>query len=93
MCVSVYVLYVFCRFPSHLQPSVFLPAGYHEGVVELCLCAATHVDEKDIALHHYKKGLPQDDTDSSKVYDKRLVLTCGCSEWESNIHMCVVCGY
>ena len=81
---------VFLLTSTPLSPS---PAGYHEGVVELCLCAATHVDEKDIALHHYKKGLPQDDTDSSKVYDKRLVLTCGHSDRRSNICMCIVYTY
>jgi nuclear pore complex protein Nup155 len=48
-------------------------AQYYEGVVELCLCAASHVDEKDIALHYYRKGLPQDDTESRKVYDERVV--------------------
>ena len=79
LCVCAF-LFMFCMSFLTSNPLSPSPAGYHEGVVELCLCAATHVDEKDIALHHYKKGLPQDDTDSSKVYDKRLVLTCECSD-------------
>jgi nuclear pore complex protein Nup155 len=51
--------------------SQFRQVGYFEGIVELCSCAALHMDPQGLALHHYKSAQPQDDIVGRKAFLER----------------------
>ena len=52
--------------------SVF-PVRFYEGVVDLCLDAASKADPQELALHFYKSGKPGVDVQGQHVFIARLV--------------------
>lgn len=44
---------------------------YYEGIVELSLSAATHVDPRNLGLHFYKTGQPLGDTHGQQALSDR----------------------
>ena len=44
---------------------------YYEGIVELALCTASHVDPQNIGLHHYNSGHAPEDAIGQEMLSRR----------------------
>ena len=51
--------------------SKFYAAQWYEGVLQLCVAFATKLDPKDVAVHYYRNGEHNDDTEGCQAFMHR----------------------
>ncbi|KAJ1526290.1 hypothetical protein ONE63_009443 [Megalurothrips usitatus] len=52
--------------------SKFYSAQWYEGVLQLCVAFATKLDPKDVAVHYYRNGEPNEDTEGCQAFMARM---------------------
>ena len=70
------MVYVHIHICIHFMSSScdVVTVQYYDAVVEVCLYAANQKDPQDLALHHYKSGLPESDAPGRNALNDRWAL-------------------